>query len=136
LPLRDGSVDGAMVAFGVRNLADTAAGLRELARVIRPGGRLVVLEFMVPHWQPFRALYLTYFTRVLPFVGRVLSKHGSAYRYLPESVLRFPEPPELARLMNTAGFADVGWDVMTGGIVAIHHADLEPDIHYDASGNG
>jgi demethylmenaquinone methyltransferase/2-methoxy-6-polyprenyl-1,4-benzoquinol methylase len=122
LPLRDGSVDGAMVAFGVRNLADVDRGLRELARVVRRGGRLVILEFMTPHWQPFRALYLWYFRRVLPRVGRLISRHGSAYSYLPESVLRFPEPPELARLMAAAGFEDVQWDVMTGGIVATHRA--------------
>jgi len=122
LPLRDGSVDGAMVAFGVRNLADVDRGLRELARVIRRGGRLVILEFMTPHWQPFRALYLLYFRRVLPLIGRLISRHGSAYSYLPESVLRFPEPPELARLMAAAGFEDVQWEVMTGGIVAAHRA--------------
>lgn len=122
LPLRDGSVDGAMVAFGVRNLADVDSGLREFARVIRPGGRLVVLEFMTPHWQPFRALYLWYFRRVLPLVGRLISRHDSAYSYLPESVLRFPEPPALARRMTEAGFDDVQWDVMTGGIVAVHRA--------------
>jgi demethylmenaquinone methyltransferase/2-methoxy-6-polyprenyl-1,4-benzoquinol methylase len=120
LPLGDASVDGAMVAFGVRNLADVDAGLREFARVIRRGGRLIVLEFMTPHWQPFRSLYMLYFRRVLPLVGRIVSRHGSAYSYLPESVLRFPEPPELARRMSEAGFADVQWDVMTGGIVAAH----------------
>jgi demethylmenaquinone methyltransferase / 2-methoxy-6-polyprenyl-1,4-benzoquinol methylase len=122
LPLRDHSVDGAMVAFGVRNLADLDTGLRELARVIRPGGRLVVLEFMTPHWQPFRSLYLFYFRRVLPLVGRLVSRHGSAYTYLPESVLEFPEPAEFARHMERAGFTDVQWDVMTGGIVAAHRA--------------
>jgi len=120
LPLADATVDGAMVAFGVRNLASLEGGLAELARVIRPGGRLVVLEFMTPQWQPFRALYLTYFRHVLPFVGRMISKHGSAYTYLPESVLQFPEPPEFARLMTRAGFDEVAWDVMTGGIVAAH----------------
>jgi demethylmenaquinone methyltransferase / 2-methoxy-6-polyprenyl-1,4-benzoquinol methylase len=120
LPLPDASVAGAMVAFGVRNLADLDAGLREFARVIRPGGRLVVLEFMTPQWQPFRGLYLFYFRRVLPLVGRLISKHGTAYSYLPESVLQFPEPPELAARMEAAGFAAVRWDVMTGGIVAAH----------------
>jgi demethylmenaquinone methyltransferase/2-methoxy-6-polyprenyl-1,4-benzoquinol methylase len=122
LPLRGSSVDGVMVAFGVRNLADVDSGLREFARVIRPGGRLVVLEFMTPHWQPFRALYLWYFRRVLPLLGRLISRHDSAYTYLPESVLRFPEPPALARRMAAAGFDGVQWDVMTGGIVAVHRA--------------
>ena len=120
LPLPSASVDGAMVAFGVRNLADLDTGLRELARVLRPGARLLILEFMTPHWQPFRALYLLYFRRVLPLIGRLISKHGSAYDYLPASVLQFPEPAELARRMAAAGFSSVQWDVMTGGIVAAH----------------
>jgi demethylmenaquinone methyltransferase / 2-methoxy-6-polyprenyl-1,4-benzoquinol methylase len=120
LPLPDASVDGAMVAFGVRNLASLEAGLAEFARVIRPGGRLVVLEFMTPQWQPFRGLYLFYFRHVLPLVGRALSRHHSAYNYLPESVLQFPEPPALAELMGAAGFGAVRWTQMTGGIVATH----------------
>lgn len=121
LPLDDGCVDGAMVAFGVRNLADLDAGLREFARVIRGGGRLVVLEFMTPQWQPFRWLYLFYFRRVLPLIGRLISKHGSAYTYLPESVLEFPEPTELAQRMRNAGFDAVEWEALTGGIVAVHY---------------
>jgi demethylmenaquinone methyltransferase / 2-methoxy-6-polyprenyl-1,4-benzoquinol methylase len=121
LPLPDSSVDGAMVAFGVRNLAGLDDGLREFARVIRPGGRLVILEFMTPQWQPFRAGYLFYFRRILPLIGRAISRHGSAYDYLPASVLEFPEPPALAARMEAAGFDSVRWDVMTGGIVAAHH---------------
>jgi demethylmenaquinone methyltransferase/2-methoxy-6-polyprenyl-1,4-benzoquinol methylase len=120
LPLRTGSCDGAMVAFGVRNLADLEAGLRELARVLRPGGRLVILEFTTPRWQPFRALYLCYFRRLLPLLGRLVSRHGSAYSYLPASVLQFPEPDRLAALMEAAGFTSVHWEAMTGGIVALH----------------
>lgn len=120
LPYPDASFDGATVGFGVRNLADLDAGLREMARVLRPGARLVVLEFTTPHWQPFRGLYFFYFLRILPLVGRLVSKHGSAYSYLPESVLRFPDPPELASRMERAGFREVGWKRMTGGIVALH----------------
>jgi demethylmenaquinone methyltransferase / 2-methoxy-6-polyprenyl-1,4-benzoquinol methylase len=122
LPLANASVDGAMVAFGVRNLADLEAGLREFARVVRPGGCLVILEFMTPQWQPFRGLYLFYFSRLLPLIGRLVSRHGSAYSYLPASVLAFPEPPQLAGLLEAAGFRDAGWEPMTGGIVAVHVA--------------
>jgi demethylmenaquinone methyltransferase / 2-methoxy-6-polyprenyl-1,4-benzoquinol methylase len=120
LPLRDATVAGAMVAFGVRNLDDLAAGLAELARVIRSGGHLVILEFMTPRWQPFRWLYLLYFRRILPLIGGAVSRHGSAYAYLPASVLEFPEPPGLAALMRHAGFSGVRWESMTGGIVAVH----------------
>ena len=120
LPFADGTFDGATVGFGVRNLADLEAGLRESARVLKPGARLVVLEFTTPGWQPFRGLYLFYFLRVLPLVGRMVSKHSSAYTYLPESVRQFPEPPELAERMRRAGFADVQWKRLSGGIAALH----------------
>jgi demethylmenaquinone methyltransferase / 2-methoxy-6-polyprenyl-1,4-benzoquinol methylase len=120
LPLPDASVDGAMVAFGVRNVADLDACLREFARVTRPGGRLVILEFTTPQWQPFRGLYLGYFRHVLPLVGKLVSKHGSAYSYLPASVLAFPEPDELKNKMASAGFENVTWAPLTGGIVAVH----------------
>ncbi len=126
LPFRDASFHGAMVAFGVRNLADLDAGLAEMARVVRPGGRLVVLEFAVPRRQPFRALYLLYFTRVLPWIGRRVSRHDDAYAYLPASVLDFPEPPELAGRMIATGFTDVRWETLTGGIVAVHVAVRGP----------
>lgn len=120
LPLPDGSFEGAIVGFGVRNLASLEDGIRELTRVIKPGGRLVILEFTTPHWQPFRALYLSYFKHVLPTVGKMISKHGVAYSYLPASVLEFPEPPALGEIMKAAGLTDVKWETRTGGIVAIH----------------
>lgn len=126
LPFGAASFDGATVGFGVRNLMDLDAGLREAARVIRPGGRLVVLEFTTPRWQPLRALYLGYFTQVLPRVGRLVSKHRTAYDWLPASVLAFPEPARLAERMVEAGFGPVEWRTMWGGIVAVHTAVRSP----------
>jgi len=120
LPLADASVDGAMVGFGVRNLASLDAGLQEFARVLKPGAPLVILDFTTPPRQPMRAAYLFYFRRVLPLIGRAISGHASAYRYLPESVLDFPEPAELALRMNAAGFSDVRWTRLSAGIVAVH----------------
>lgn len=119
MPFPDGAFDGATVGFGVRNLADLDAGLREFARVLKPG-RLVILEFTTPTFRPVRAVYLFYFLKVLPWIGRVISRHGSAYAYLPASVLQFPPPAELARRMEAAGFTDVRWKSLTMGIAAIH----------------
>lgn len=120
LPFGDATFDGATVGFGVRNLMDLDAGLREAARVLKPGARFVVLEFTVPHWQPLRALYLTYFRHVLPRIGRLVSKHRSAYDWLPASVLSFPDPPALATRLADAGFDAVRWERLWGGIVALH----------------
>lgn len=121
LPFGDGRFDGAMVAFGVRNLADLDAGLREAARVLRPGARFVVLEFATPRFAPLRAIYLFYFQRVLPVVGRAVSKHRDAYTYLPESVRAFPDPPALARRLERSGFSDVRYELLTGGIAAVYY---------------
>ena len=121
LPFPDGRFDGAMVGFGVRNLADLDHGLREARRVLRPGSRFVVLEFTTPRFAPLRALYLFYFRRVLPATGRAVSKHREAYTYLPESVAAFPSPEALAERLRAAGFRDVGYELRTGGICAIHY---------------
>lgn len=120
LPFPDASFDGATVGFGVRNLVDLDAGLREAARVLRPGRRLVVLEFTTPPRQPMRGLYFFYFRRILPLIGRLVSKHTTAYTWLPESVLAFPEPDALAERMRQAGFSEVGYRVLMGGICAVH----------------
>jgi demethylmenaquinone methyltransferase/2-methoxy-6-polyprenyl-1,4-benzoquinol methylase len=121
LPFADRRFDGAMVAFGVRNLADLDAGLGEARRVLRPGARFVVLEFTTPRFALLRAAYLLYVRRVLPAIGRVVSKHRDAYSYLPESVLGFPDPDAFARRLGAAGFGDIGYELLTGGICAVHH---------------
>jgi demethylmenaquinone methyltransferase/2-methoxy-6-polyprenyl-1,4-benzoquinol methylase len=120
LPLRAASVDGATVAFGIRNVASLDAALREVHRVLRPGGRLVILEFTTPRSAIVRTLYHFYFHRLLPFIGGAISGHRTAYRYLPESVAHFPAEPELARRMTDAGFGDVEWESLSLGIAAIH----------------
>jgi demethylmenaquinone methyltransferase/2-methoxy-6-polyprenyl-1,4-benzoquinol methylase len=119
LPLADASVDGAMVGFGVRNLAGLSEGLAELARVVRSGGRLVVLDFTTPSSSVLRSLYLFYFRRVLPVIGRLVSGHPTAYAYLPESVLDFPPPLELRSRMLASGFRECGHQLLTGGIAAV-----------------
>ena len=120
LPLANASCDGAVVAFGVRNLADLDAGLREVARVVKPGGRFVILEFTTPPSAIVRALYGFYSNRVLPVVGGLISGNRGAYRYLPESIARFPDAPALARRLSAAEFRDVRWELLTMGTVAIH----------------
>ncbi len=128
LPFGDDTFHGAMVAFGVRNLADVDRGVRELFRVLRPGGRLVILEFTTPPNPVMKHLYLFYFHRVLPLIGRLVSGHPWAYTYLPESVKDFPGPEELARRLSGVGFRDVDWSYLTGGIAAIHVGD-KPGSH-------
>ena len=120
LPLADHSVDGAIVAFGIRNVVDLDGGLREVRRTLKPGARLVILEFSTPRNRAVRALYHGYFHHVLPFVGGAISGHGSAYRYLPMSVAEFPTEERLADRMRVAGFGQVSWQRLTLGIAAIH----------------
>ena len=121
LPFPDGGFDGALVGFGVRNLADLDRGLTEARRVLKPGARLVILEFTTPRFAPLRAAYLFYFRRLLPLIGRAVSKHTDAYTYLPESVLNFPDPDALSRRLEAAGFRDVRYELLTGGICALHY---------------
>ena len=120
LPLGEGRAAGALVAFGIRNVADLDAGLREVHRVLASGGRFVILEFTTPHNAAVRAFYHFYFHRILPFIGGVVSGHRAAYRYLPASVAHFPAEEELAARLRAAGFADVRWTSLTFGIAAIH----------------
>lgn len=120
LPFGDASCDGALVAFGVRNLADLDAGLREVARVLRPGARFVILEFTTPPSALVRAGYHLYFHRLLPLIGGLVSGNRTAYRYLPESVAHFPGPEALADRMRHAGFDGVRFDLLTFGIAALH----------------
>jgi len=120
LPFADESFDAATVAFGLRNLPDRQRGLREMCRVLKAGGRAVVLEFTTPPGRLFREVYLWYFHRLLPWIGRLVSGHPSAYSYLPASVADFPSPEGLTAWMREAGFSEVYYRLMTGGIVAIH----------------
>jgi demethylmenaquinone methyltransferase / 2-methoxy-6-polyprenyl-1,4-benzoquinol methylase len=120
LPFADGAFDGGTVGFGIRNLVDVDAGFRELRRVLKPGARLVVLDFTLPSASPVRALYLFYFRHVLPLIGRTVSKHTDAYSYLPDSVLQFPTPEALAERMAVAGFVDVEYERLTLGVTALH----------------
>jgi demethylmenaquinone methyltransferase/2-methoxy-6-polyprenyl-1,4-benzoquinol methylase len=120
LPLPDASCGGAIVAFGVRNLADLDAGLREAARVIEPGGRFVILEFSRPRFAIVRSGYNLYMNHLVPRIGGLISGNRAAYTYLPESVARFPSASELAARMRAAGFRDVSWELVTFGVAAIH----------------
>ena len=120
LPVGEGTMSGAIVAFGIRNVADLDACLREVRRVLEPGARFVILEFSTPRSSLVRAAYHLYFHHVLPRVGRLVSGHRTAYTYLPKSVAHFPVEEQLAARMTAAGFADVTWQSLTFGIAAIH----------------
>jgi demethylmenaquinone methyltransferase/2-methoxy-6-polyprenyl-1,4-benzoquinol methylase len=120
LPFPDRTFDGAMVGWGVRNLMDLDAGLHEAARVLKPGARLAILEMTLPPNPRLRRIYQFYFRRMLPWVGRVISKHTTAYTWLPESTQTFPGPDELARRMERHGFASVSYELFLGGVTALH----------------
>lgn len=120
LPFADESFDAVSIAFGLRNLSSVEGGLRELRRVLKPGGRAAILEFSSPVVPGCRALFGFYFTRVLPRIGGLLSGSRAAYEYLPDSVSRFPDQKRLAALMTETGFEEVEYENLTGGIAALH----------------
>ncbi|GAA2510505.1 demethylmenaquinone methyltransferase [Pilimelia columellifera] len=122
LPFADGAFDAVTISFALRNVVDTAAALRELLRVTRPGGRLVVCEFSHPTNPVFRTAYLSYLMRSLPAVARRVSSNPDAYVYLAESIRAWADQPALAATIAGAGWSRVGWRNLTGGVVALHRA--------------
>ncbi len=128
LDFADGAFDAVTVAFGVRNFGDIGAGLRQMRRVLREGGRCYVLEFSEPRVPLFGAVYRFYFHRVLPWLGRIVSRDGAAYSYLPRSVDAFPAPDEFAEMMRQAGFAAVRVRRLTGGVAYIYEGVMSYEL--------
>jgi demethylmenaquinone methyltransferase/2-methoxy-6-polyprenyl-1,4-benzoquinol methylase len=122
LPFPDDVFDAVTISFGLRNIVDPDAGLREMRRVTRPGGRLVVCEFSHPTWAPFRTVYVEYLMRALPAVARAVSSSPDAYVYLAESIRAWPDQAALAARVAATGWSSPRWLDLTGGIVALHHA--------------
>nr|WP_262928222.1 MULTISPECIES: demethylmenaquinone methyltransferase [unclassified Streptomyces] len=120
LPFRDDVFDAVTISFGLRNIQDTGAALRELYRVTKPGGRVVICEFSHATWAPFRTVYEEYLMRALPPVARAVSSNPDAYVYLAESIQSWPDQPTLAGLLQEAGWSKVAYRNLTGGIVALH----------------
>jgi demethylmenaquinone methyltransferase/2-methoxy-6-polyprenyl-1,4-benzoquinol methylase len=122
LPFADATFDVVTISFGLRNIVDPSAGLREMLRVTKPGGRLVVCEFSHPTWAPFRTVYTEYLMRALPSIARTVSSSPDAYVYLAESIRAWPDQTGLAALIAEAGWTRVEWRNLTGGTVALHRA--------------
>jgi demethylmenaquinone methyltransferase/2-methoxy-6-polyprenyl-1,4-benzoquinol methylase len=123
LPYGDGEFDAATVGFGARNVVDLEGGIAEMARVVRPGGRVVVLEITTPRRPPLSWFYAVWFDRIVPVLGTVAGDRD-AYTYLPDSVRRFPPADELAALMHRAGLREVRYLILAGGIIAIHSGSV------------
>jgi demethylmenaquinone methyltransferase/2-methoxy-6-polyprenyl-1,4-benzoquinol methylase len=122
LPISDGSCDAVTVGFGIRNVVDPLAACQEMARILRPGGRLAILEFSMPTTPVVRNVYQWYFRRVLPAIGRLVSRHHDAYAYLPASVQQFPSGPAFGALLGQAGFTDVAPHALAAGAVWLYVA--------------
>ncbi|MFF4187924.1 demethylmenaquinone methyltransferase [Streptomyces sp. NPDC001691] len=120
LPFRDDTFDAVTISFGLRNVQDTDAALREMYRVTKPGGRVVICEFSQPTWKPFRTVYTEYLMRALPPVATAVSSNPEAYVYLAESIRAWPDQSALASRLQEAGWAKVAWRNLTGGVVALH----------------
>ena len=120
IPYGDNCFDVVMVAFGVRNFADPLKGLSEMKRVVRKSGMIMVLEFSKPSGSVFRAVYNFYFRNILPFFGKLFSRDKSAYRYLPDSVMKFPDNEEFLGLLTEAGFSGTRQIKLTGGVASIY----------------
>ena len=126
LPFADETFDAVTISFGLRNIVDPVAGLREMRRVTRPGGRLVVCEFSHPTYRPVRTVYLEYLMKALPTIARAVSSSPDAYVYLAESIRAWPDQQGLADLVADAGWQAPAWRNLSGGIVALHHATRDP----------
>jgi demethylmenaquinone methyltransferase/2-methoxy-6-polyprenyl-1,4-benzoquinol methylase len=122
LPFADASFDAVTISFGLRNVVDVAGALKELLRVTKPGGRLVICEFSHPTWAPFRTVYTEYLMRALPPVARAVSSNPDAYVYLAESIRAWPDQAGLAAQLQSAGWSNVAFRNLSGGIVALHRA--------------
>jgi demethylmenaquinone methyltransferase/2-methoxy-6-polyprenyl-1,4-benzoquinol methylase len=122
LPFPEAAFDMVTIAFGLRNLQDRGAGLREMYRILRPGGQLAVLEFSVPPGRWFRRIYHAYLGRAVPTVGKLVSRRSGPYRYLAETIREFPDQPRLAAAIDAAGFTSTRWIDLTRGIAALHLA--------------
>jgi demethylmenaquinone methyltransferase/2-methoxy-6-polyprenyl-1,4-benzoquinol methylase len=122
LPFKDGEFDLVTISFGLRNTNDFDLALREMLRVTKSGGRIVICEFSAPTWRPFRTIYTNYLMRALPFIARKTSSNPDAYIYLAESIRAWPNQVALAERITKAGWQNVGWQNLTGGVVAVHSA--------------
>lgn len=122
LPFADDSFDAVTISFGLRNFVDPVAGLKEMLRVTRPGGRLVVCEFSQPTWAPFRSVYRNYLMKALPAIATRVSSNPDSYVYLAESIQDWPDQRALAETINDAGWGKVDWHNLSGGVVALHHS--------------